>query len=133
MVDTKTITEATSEYIYTFDSEKYDDVLVIGTDLSGSQNVNVQIRFKRGNNLIAIVPISMSISSGTPTVCYKFVREKSDFYYMFSSKDGATTVTNSFITNSNYIGKKVNSVRVVAQSLTSGTFKIYAKIRSEFI
>lgn len=137
MVDTKTITEDTSEYVYTFDEEKYDDVLVVGTDVRGTNRMNTSARVKVGQYRTIISGNSITLN-GTSAVStfYKFVRELAELYYIYTSL-GTTTITfPQLITNSAYIGKKIESVRINASSgdyITGGTFRIYGKVRSEFL
>ena len=137
LVDTKTITEDTSEYVYTFDSEKYDDVLVVGTDVSGTNRMNISARVKVGQYRTNI-PGSAITFSGTSglSIFYKFVRELAELYYTYTSS-GTTTITlPQLITNSGFVGRKIESVRINASSgdsIISGTFRIYGKVRSEFL
>ncbi len=139
LVDTKTITEDTSEYVYTFDSEKYDDVLVVGTDVSGTNRMNISARIKAGQYRTNISGNAITFSGTSAlSIFYKFVRELAELYYTYTykSSDITTIILPQLITNSAYIGKKIESVRINASPgdfITGGTFRIYGKVRSEFL
>ena len=137
LVDTKTITEDTSEYVYTFDSEKYDDVLVVGTDVRGTNRMNISARVKVGQYRTNISGNSITFSGTSAlSIFYKFVRELAELYYTYTSFSTTTITIPQLITNSAYIGKKIENVRINASSgdyITSGTFMIYGKVRSEFL
>lgn len=135
LVDTKTITEDTGEYICTFDSKKYDDVLIVLKNLNGTKKCAAQIRFKYGQYYYTANSTAITLEGLQDlNVVEKFEKVVEGLYLV---ENIATTTTNTInFINNNVLGEKIDSVRVNATAgfyLTSGTIQIYGKVRSEFL
>lgn len=130
------IEEDTQEVVVTFDKEIYDDVLIVGTDINAPKRINAQIRFKVGNYRVAVAAQSANLEGQTnSSIIYRFNRVLDDLYFIDNDLDSTITKTRGMITNRNYIGKKIESVRLNATTnypFMSGNIKVYAKVRSKY-
>lgn len=91
--------------------------------------MNVSARTKAGNYRTAISGIATNLTSTAVDVIYRIQKELEDLYYIDTSSTTTSTIT-KLITNTNYIGKKVESVRINAninEFITGGTFRIYGR------
>lgn len=134
MIKELTIEEDTEEIIVSLEPDLYDDILVIGQDVNGTGNINCQARFAL-NKYIQTGAFSIASATNIFTMM-KVERENEGNYYSYRSLNTTTTTTTTVSKNAVKNSDKLNDIRLVCGTntvITSGSFKFYAKARSEFI
>ena len=106
------------------------------TNINATKRVAAQIRFRYYSNRFSIAGASVNPEANpNSNISYKFSRELDDFYYIDKDENSVITRQSATITQQNYVGRKIESVRINATTnykITSGLFKIYGRVRSKY-